>query len=323
VKLPESGPGLDAFDIKLEEKTATFVLPAGNEWLKISLVLQPIEQLHAAPKYLVDEVTIYDKSQDKRLSALFTAHESLEAFCAAFDRRDLKSIKNYSTYDFNERVWERVTDEGLLRGIPKTEYSQHRPSISQIRFVGSLTEVMVEQGNVPVTYRLRDENGRIVVDDVLTPSTACPTSLKATFEILMPLLCFRDALQHSRMPLVRANSSREFNKYAWDHFDVVPRFDIVPEEFFRSPLVSVRRTEDRGTIMYGDELNGAHVEIVKDRGQFVVDEVTFISGRSDDQKIALKKTLRNQLSNGELSTKAVEESAPGDLFADEELPGRK
>ncbi|MBS0266301.1 MAG: hypothetical protein JSS02_30505 [Planctomycetes bacterium] len=321
VKLPESGPGLDAFDIKLEEKTATFVLPAGNEWLKISLALQPLEQLHAAPKFLVDEVTIYDQAQDKRLSALFTAQDTLEAFCAAYVRRDLKGIKNNSTYDFNERVWERATDE-FLQGLPTTEYSHHRPKVSQMRFEGSLTEIMVEHGDIPVTYRLRDENGRILVDDVLTPSNDWPNSLKATGEVLMPLLCFRDALRNSRIALVRSNCSREFAKHAWNHFDTVPRFDIDLEGYFGAPLVRISRKDDRAKIVYGDDSYGALVDIVKDQGQFVVDEVVFISGSGENQRIALKKTLRSQLSNGEISTSTVpllSNGAGGGVFTEDEM----
>ena len=85
VRLPEPGPGLDGFDVKLEENTATFVVPAGGEVLKISMTQQKQEELHAAPRFLVAEVTIYDlnSTQDKRLSSLFTAHATMESLVPA------------------------------------------------------------------------------------------------------------------------------------------------------------------------------------------------------------------------------------------------
>jgi hypothetical protein len=323
VRLPESGPGLDGFDIKLEEKTATFVVPAGSEWLKISLAQQPIERMHAAPRFLVDEVTIYDQTQDKRLSALFTARATLDAFCAAHGSRDLKAIKNYSTHDFNERVWDKAAVE-LLGSLPMAGFSRHRPKVLQLRFEGSLTEIMVEQGSTPVTYRLRDENGRILVDDLLSPSTAWPESLKASAEVLLPLLCFRDALRQSQMPLVLANASYEFSRIAWEHFEVAPKFDVDPESYFRVPLTLISRTENNAKVIYGDERFGAHVELVRERGQFAVDDVTLVSGRGDEQRIGLKKAIRTQLAHGEAGASAVSsEDRRGGLFLDEDVHSRR
>src|SRR5438309_1790671 len=82
VELPHERSGLDGFDIKLEESRATFVVQARDEVLTISLEQQSAEQLHDTPRFLVDEVTIYDlkSRQDKRLSSLFTAHATLETF---------------------------------------------------------------------------------------------------------------------------------------------------------------------------------------------------------------------------------------------------
>ncbi|MBI3863886.1 MAG: hypothetical protein HY290_18505 [Planctomycetia bacterium] len=298
VSLPQSEPGLAGFDIKLEEKMATFIVPSGNEWLKISLALQPVERLHAAPRYLVDEVTIYDQTQDKRLSALFTARATLETFCAALARRDLKSIRQSATHDFNERVWEQAAGE-LLGSLPTAAFAHIPPRLLHTRFEGSLTEMMVEHGETPVTYRLRDEGGRILVDDLVTPASGWPESAKAASEALLPVLNFRVALRQSQMDGVRAQSSREFLQYAWKHFDEAPKFDVQPEEYFKVPLTRIERMEDRASVQFGDDRFGARFELVRERGQFVVDDVTLISGRSEDQRIALKRTIRTQLAEGD------------------------
>jgi hypothetical protein len=310
VRLPESGPGLDGFDIKLEEKTATFVVPAGNEWLKVSLAQQPVERLHAAPRYLVDEVTIYDQTQDKRLSALFTAQGTLDAFCAALGQRDMKAIREHATHDFNERVWERTAVD-MLGGLPTARLARHRPHVLQMRFEGSLTEIMVEQGDTPVTYRFRDENGRILVDDMLIPSSHWPESLKASAEVVVPILCFREALRQSQMELVRANASREFSRFAWRHFDVAPTFDVDPEKFFRAPLTRINREENRALVIYGDDRYGAQVEIVRgERGLFVVDDMTLVSGPGDERRIAMKRTIRTRLAHAGVSATATSPEPP-------------
>ncbi|HMF10830.1 MAG TPA: hypothetical protein VKE94_00950, partial [Gemmataceae bacterium] len=102
VKLPEHGAALDGFDTKLEGATATFIVPAGNEMLKVTLQQQPGEQFHSAPRFLVDEVTIYDlaTTQDKRLSSLFTAHATMEVFAAALGSHDVQTLRKSATFDF-------------------------------------------------------------------------------------------------------------------------------------------------------------------------------------------------------------------------------
>src|SRR5262249_41455429 len=148
VKLPQPSPGLDgldAFDIKLEATTATFVVPSGPEVLKISMTQQPAEQMHAPPRFLVDEVTIYDSTQDKRLSSLFPAHATMEAFGAALVARDVATLTNLATHDFNSRVWQKVKP-AHFEGLPMARVPAAKPHIAQTHFRGSLTEILVEMG---------------------------------------------------------------------------------------------------------------------------------------------------------------------------------
>jgi hypothetical protein len=195
VRLPETGPGLDDFDIKLDNARATFVVRSGNEELTISLKQQEIDRLHAIPRYLVDDVTIYDlnSAQDKRLSSLFTAHATMESFSAALAQRDVEALKKNSTHDFNQRVWARLT-AAHFDGLPMVRLAAVKPTILQTRFKGALTEILMEQGETPMTYVLRDEGGRMLVDDVLTPAIDWPESMKASVEVLISILNFRSAL---------------------------------------------------------------------------------------------------------------------------------
>jgi hypothetical protein len=300
VKLPQSGPSLDGFTIKLQEKTATFVVPAGDEWMTISLAQQPPERLHAAPRYLVEEVTIYDQ-QNKRLSALFSSRSTVERFAAALASRNIKALRSLSTYDFVQRVWERATDE-CLETMPIMEFVKHRPEVIQTQFDGSLTEVTAKHGGITVTYRLRDDSGLIQIDDVIIPATAWPRSFKESAEVFVPVLGFREALRHSDIHLLRSNSSQEFNRIVWSQFDVVPKFDLDVEKFFQAPLTVVRRSDHGARILYGDQSHGVVVEIVRDDGRYVVDEMALVFGPGKGDQLLLKQTIRTRLARGEIST---------------------
>jgi hypothetical protein len=300
VRLPGNGPALNDFDVKLDGTRATFVVRAGQEELTLSLKQQPIERLHETPRFLVDEVTIYDlvSSQDKRLSSLFTAQAAMEAFSAALAAGDVETLRLHATHDFNERVWKHATPAHVAQ-LPTAKLPAVRPQIVETRFKGSLTEILLEQGDTPVTYLLRDEGGRILVDDLLTPASGRPESTKLTAEVLIPIVGFTLALNESKMELVRGNASSDFSRYAWNHFQQAPQFDVNPDRFFKLPLAEISRTEDRGEVVFGSERQGARFQVVKERGQFLVDDVTLVAGPLDDQQIPMKRTIRTRLAEGD------------------------
>jgi hypothetical protein len=307
VRLPEAAPGLEGFDVKLEENTATFVVPAGGEVLKISMTRQKQEELHAAPRFLVDEVTIYDLSstQDKRLSSLFTAHATMENFAAALANRKIELLKTNATHDFNQRVWNK-TREADFDGLPMTGSAPGKPRIVQTRFQGSLTEILVEQGETPLTYVLREETGRMLVDDVLAPAPGWPESMKLTAEILLPVLNFTRSLADwgvshldRELEAVRASASADFSKFAWNHLDVLTDLEPSPVTFFKAPLSAISIAGDRADIVFGSSRHGARFSIVKESGAFKIDDVTLVAGPLEDEQIALKRTIRMQLARGD------------------------
>lgn len=308
VRLPEHGSGLDGFDIKLEESMATYIVPAGDEILKISLMQQPIEQWHGAPRFLVDEVTIYDLNsrQDKRLSSLFTAHATMEKFGAALAARDIAMLRSNATHDFNQRVWNNAI-EAHFDGLPMAQLAAVKPRLVQTRFLGSMTEILVEHGDAPLTYVLREEGGRMLVDDVLSPARRWPESMKATAEVLVPVLNFSDGLvlwteEHSNSELekVRESASEEFVNVAWAHFDEQTAFDSNPKSFFKAPLSEVSLSEERANVVLGSDRQGATFSLVKENGHFKVDDVTLVAGSRSDQQFPLKRTIRRQLAQGVL-----------------------
>ena len=294
--MPETGPGLDDFDIKLDNARATFVVRAGDEELTISLKQQDIERLHAIPRYLVDDVTIYDlkSAQDKRLSSLFTAQVAMESFNAALAKRDVETLKKNATHDFNQRVWARMT-AAHFDGLPMAQLTAVRPTILHTRFKGSLTEILIEQGDTPMTYVLRDEGGRMLVDDILSPAGDWPESMKSAVEVLISIVNFRTALAGSNMEAIRGAASDDFTRFAWNHFQIAPEFDLDPHDFLKSPLSKISRSEDRAHVVFGDARHGARFQMVREKDQFVVDDVTLIAGPLERDQIPMKRTIRTQL----------------------------
>ena len=300
VELPRAGAGPDGFDIQLEGSMATYVVKTPTETLKISLMQQAIDRLHAAPKFFVSEVTIYDmkNQQDKRLSSLFTGHATMEVFGAALAARDVATLKSHATHDFSQRVWEHVTP-AHFDGLPLAGVSAARPKIVQTQFRGSLTEILVEQGDAPLTYVLREEGGRMLVDDVLAPAPGWPESMKIATELLLPVLDFKTGLAKSKMEIVRGNSTADFSKFAWNHLDDLTDFEPDPQTFFKARLASISVAGDKAEVIYGDRLRGARFLLKKERGAFKVDDVMLVAGAAEDQQIPLKRAIRTQLAQGD------------------------
>jgi hypothetical protein len=135
----------------------------------------------------------------------------------------------------------------------------------------------------------------MLVDDVLSPATDWPGSMKASVEVLISILNFRKALAASNMEAIRGTTSSDFTRFAWNHFQMAPQFDLNPDDFLKSPLTSISRSEGRADVVFGNARHGAKFQMVKERDQFVVDDVTLVAGPLERDQIAMKRTIRTQL----------------------------
>jgi hypothetical protein len=181
--------------------------------------------------------------------------------------------------------------------------------------------VLVEQGGSPLTYVLRDESGRMAVDDVLVPARidelppltglagqlasragsqtqGAQKSLKSTFELMIPVLDFARGLKDSDMEVVRGCATRDFSRGAWNHFESTPEFDADPVACLHRPLRAVMASGDRAVVVLGDERHGAQVTLLKERGKYRIDDVTLVLGPPPAEPIGLKKAIRMQLAEG-------------------------
>ena len=308
VPLPtEQGLGQE-LDIKLEGGVAQCVVRGGTEVMKVSLLRQPEENPDIIPEYRVDEIALYELNgnQDKRLSILFMGQALTSVFAEALLNRDLDTLRMSSSDEFNSRVWNRL-DAARLRDLPLPGVHRGQPRIASMTFQGSITEITVEQGAGPVTYRLRDQSGKVQVDDVLTPALDRPQSLRTTLAVMIPIMDFANGFQDQKvqtaerqagLDAIRGNSSREFCRVVWNQVHGLPTMEQPVGLHFERPLTKLNIQGETAEAMLGDEQFGARIKLIKERGEFVIDDVELISGVLPEQRVGLRRMLRTRLQNG-------------------------
>ena len=302
----------DSYRTMINGQFADFVLDKPDERVTISLVRNGDAEETRSEPYRVNEVTIYelDGTQEKRLSALFTAQAVFRIFSEALVTRDLKILRLTSTPDFNHRVWERMNVESLQE-LPMREIENVPPTVLSTVFQGALTEITVSQGSRALTYVLMDHDGQLMVDDVFMPVYRRPSSLKTTLELMIPIRDFNAALRANDVRGLQACSSRDFNRLVWYQMRSFPEIDWPLVENLNTVLTGAELGENEARVVLGDDRWGAVVRLTKESDIYAVDDVTAIAGPLPDQRIDLKRSLRLQLAKrpGPLSNTAPGESS--------------
>lgn len=308
VKLPDAQFSEHQLQVKLRGNRADFILKNDAEIVQIDMHREPETVPDAPIKFRVSDVTIYeiDSKQEKRLSALFTAQGMLEIFVHALATRDLGILKHSSTKDLANRVWSKLSPE-TLRAMPLDIFDSGEMEFVNASFQGALTRIEAKHDGRPVTYLLRDENGRFFVDDVNWHTTGVPSSMKMTMEILVPVQEFASAIAEGRNPdrqemaleRLQAISTNDFNRVVWSQTRFVPESGMSTDKFLKAPLKSIAMADQEVMVQLGDSRYGAKVTLRKEFERYVVDDVTLIAGAQDSQRLTLKHSLRTQMARGE------------------------
>ncbi len=301
----------DPQEAQLRGKHSDFVVEGPNEVLKLSLLREEADDSDHKAKYLIEEVTLYelDSRQEKRLSALFTAHALVQIYAEALASRDLDTLRASSSPDFDRRVW-RSLHAGLVHEMPLNEIEDAPPKVQSTVFSGSLTEVTVTQGTRALTYMLQDRQGELLVDDVLLPTIGRPSSLKSTLELMLPVLDFAAGLRLGQLDALQRHSSSDFNRLVWHQTPKIPNIghDIV--QHLHAPLVSIEQTDDRAKLILGNDKFGAQVTLIRESGRFVVDELMLITGTMPRDHVELKRHLRLHIASFGVGKQPREEIKP-------------
>lgn len=323
VPLALTSANADSFKIELENGVAQCIVRNENELTKVSLLRQPQENPDVLPEYRIDEVALYDLegSQHKRLSVLFMGQALLSVYAEGLAGRNLETLRSSSTGEFNARVWNKL-DPRRLKQLPMPGINPGRMQVVSTQFQGGTTQVTVEQAGHPVTYILRDQGGRVLMDDVLTPAIDRPQSLKSTLDVMIPVVDFSAAFGEetpvgkvefaskteggtSQAPVVsstidtlRGNSSREFNRVVWNQVERIPQLPRNPREFLSRPLEKLEVATDRALVVLGDDRRGARIQLVRERDCFVIDDIELIAGPTAAERQSLRRLLRQKLQTG-------------------------
>lgn len=297
VKLPTAAEAMRDYSIRLETGVADFVVNGTDEVVKLNLVQVKGEDSQTATRYLVEEVGIYDlgEKQEKRLSAMFLSSELVDAFSEALVTRDLEMLKLLASSEFRARVWNRV-DETTLMQLPMREIENSSPQVLTTVFNGPVTEITVRQGSRALVYVLSDRGGKLFVDDVLVPVVGRPNSMKVTLDVMISVARFVNALGEEDLKALQRTSSREYNRVVWHVAESIPHLEMNPFEYFRHPLVQLDVEEQQAVVGLGDDRLGARFLMVKEGEQFVVDDVLLIAGPGADQRLALRDSMKLELS---------------------------
>jgi hypothetical protein len=309
VPLSIKQPDQEDFEVKLMASRAEVLVKRPDHVIHLTLSQGPAEldmdgkpiesSAETGKPFLVEEVTFHEIStkQQKRLSAIFSSQSLVMVFAEALANSDLKSLRLESTTDFQNRVWARVELDDMA-DLSLEQIEQARPVILDTAFKGPLTEVTVNQGSTPLTYVLRDQNGRLLVDDVLVPALDRPNSLKMNLEVQIPLRNFAKGLRTGDMRLVRDNASREFNKLVFQSMNRLPKIQSDPAPFLAEPLTGVQLTTDRAVLKLGDQKYGATIHMAKEGDHFKIEDIVMISGVEQSQRKGLMQSLRQMVLSG-------------------------
>ena len=324
-KLPDAMLSEHELQVKLRGNRADFVLKNDAELVQIDMHRAPETAPNAPAQFVVSDVTIYEveTKQEKRLSALFTAQAMLEIFVKSLSLRDLDSLKHCSTRDLTARVWTKLNG-GTVTAMPLDLFDADEFEFVTASFQGALTKIEVRQGGRPLTYLLREENGRFYVDDVQWQITGIPSSLKTTIEILIPVQDFAAAIALGRevedqavaLEQLQANSTNDFNRMVWTQCRFVPNSGMSADTFLRAPLKGIAIGENEVTVQLGDNRFGAKVTLRREFDRYAVDDVLLIAGPEETQRLALKHSLRTQLARGEVRAPLAVVPASATQYAD-------
>ncbi len=295
--------------VTTQELTAEYLLRRGDDTVKISLKVPYSEGDNPKPivdpenpKFLIDEVTIFDSKSEKRLAALFTAQAKMQLFVQAMLKGNLSLVRANSSKDFDLKVWRRLGNLPLAEVLPPEIEMSPAVNTDPTDFRGPVIRIPVRQGSRELTYVMRDWNGDVNVDDVLMPVLDRPQSLKDTLQATLPIrlltLALRDAStaaegHEPQLEMLKTISSRDFNRLVWTQITQVPEAAYAVLPHLDMPLSSITDVATGEIVMLGDERFGAKVELVREGDYLMIDRVWLLAGQADPAE--LKHSLKLQL----------------------------
>ena len=294
-QLPETTTAAADYELRVEENLANFITQNNGKMVNLSILKIESDEIDVPDQYLVEEVTLFKDqgSQQITLTSLFSSRAVTLLFNEALTKRDMKILGFSSTPDLSTRVWNQVSPD-LVAQLPIDEIAQPGFEILDIDFNGSVTKVHARQGNLPLTYILRDHLGQLLVDDIELDLQGRPASVKATLELMVQIQNYAYDMHKNNIRNLQRHSTRDFNELVWRQVDQVPRTAYSIPELLMSRLTSMEINENAGyaRIKLGDDRQGATVEIKRQHDEYVIDDIMIHSDKVASRLVSSKKELR-------------------------------
>lgn len=314
VHLPKAVDVPAEFDLRAYENLLTFMLPAGNEIVRLDLEEQVSElpeivdnqfvsRHGAGPRFLVRDVTLYEKGTDRQrsLSAVFTAPTRASLFLKALQDLDHEILSQISTTELAQGTWQRATPE-IMASLPIPDFYDPSLTLVSSHSMGPRTELEFSTDNgLDLSCTLVNQNGLLKIDDIQFPNAMGQvTSLKSRLELAVPILEFSAAWSANDMELLQKSCSSDFNRLVWSHLSGVPgQFDGLSHKL-QAPMLETRVTQERATVRLGDGTGiPISARLILEHGFWVVDEVQLDMGSG--KVVAVRETLRSQIASKMLS----------------------
>lgn len=302
VRLPQPTATSTEFDIRVYESRLTFMIPAGNEVLRLDL--KQAEKASSAVaasdsnRFIVEEVTLYNRGSQKQrsLSAVFTAPTRASMFLKGLANRDHTVLTQMSTTGFARGTWQRVDPQTLSKIAIPDLYAEGLELVDA-HTVAERTELQFRNSTgMLLSCRMHDQNGSLKIDDVQYPNMKGQvSSLRTQLELRIPILEFADAWQRKDMQALQKSCSSDFNRLVWSHLKSVPtRFSTLAGDL-ESPIVGTQVTQERATVRLADKQTGRQVmaKLITEHDFWVVDEVRL--EEAPGQVVGIREKLRSQI----------------------------
>lgn len=304
IKLPSPEFAPKDFEIQSFAGQLTVMIPDEASVVRIDLTTPDVADAKDDRKrpvtaaveteFIIENVTIYDRQtqQQRSLKSAFTAPARGELFLSALQSHDLPMLRQISTRDLVESVWDHI-DPALMDGLPLTGIPVGELSLQNSHVSGEVTELEFQSANGQIcSVLMRDENGDLMVEDIQYPDpSAGIASLRTQLMLTVPVIELANAWENQDIQAIRKNSSLDFNRLVWSNLPAVPvQYQALPE-LLRMPVQRAQSTEQRAKIELASEgLPPVTVLLLKENTSWVVDEVSI--KQPDGTQLELRKTLR-------------------------------
>lgn len=313
ISLPSPSHAPEEFEIQSFAGRLTVMIPGQTNYVRMDLVSpedgtadpeagvkergDSSEMTSVEASFRVSDVTLYDRqtSRQTNLRTAFTAPARAMLFMTALADGDLPVLRQISSQQLTEEVWKRM-EPGLLSELPLEDVPRGELELMESKVLGETTELQFEAADGRLlSVILQNENGNLVVTDVQYPGPSLEVaSLRTQLLMSRPLVEFAKAWEASDLDALRAQSSTAFNRLVWSNINQIPsRFSQLPQTL-RSPIRNVDESPDEMRIDLGRSRTSATVRLMKEKGIWVIDEITLNNGRGGNA-MELRKTLRDEL----------------------------